>query len=178
MKKRIIAAILAAAMALALTACGGTAGKTEQKPIAPLTEADLSFIFVETGNTAIAIGMTGAQIEENFGVTMEGLQNWTGDDIDIFCLPSLSEEGESTLVHAGINGVSDKLMTPRGIVVGDTMDDVIAAYGEPSETDVTYNRARRTSSERMIYKREGIEARLTFEVSREGVVEAIYILTY
>lgn len=176
MKKKIFAAILAAAMTISLVGCGGV---TEKKPstILPLTEADLAFVFIETGNTAIALGMTIEEIEQNFGVTLEGIKNWTGDAVDIFYSPVLSEGKKATFIRAGITGASDKLMTSRGIVVGDTMDDVIAVYGEPSETDYTYS-VRREYTERLIYEREGLPARLTFEVSSEGIVTAIYILTY
>lgn len=160
MKKRIVAAILAAAMALALVACGGPQ---------PLTEEDLSFIFVETGNTAIAIGMTAEQIEKNFGVTMEGLRNWTGDSVFVaFEGSSLTPESpQSVFTHAQLRGASDKLTTPRGIKVGDTMDKVIATYGEPDLIDATI----------LYYVREGLPGGLLFDMSGEKTVDEIIIDT-
>lgn len=169
MKKRILAAILAAAMTIALVACGEQAGETPASTIAPLTEADLSFIFVETGNTAIAIGMTAEQIEKNFGVTMEGLRNWTGDAVRVAFENSSStpESPQSTFVHAQLVGASDKLTTPRGIKVGDTMDAVISAYGEPTVIDTTI----------MYYVREGLPGGLLFDMSGEKTVDEIIIDT-
>lgn len=169
MKKRIIAAILAAAMTLSLAACGGQAGETEQKTIAPLTQADLSFIFVETGNTAIAIGMTAEQIEKNFGVTLEGLRNWTGDAVSVIFGNStnypFADSPQAVFTNASLTGASDKLTTPRGIKVGDTWEDVIAAYGEPTVIHHPY----------LIYAREGLSGGLLFDMSGQKLVNEILI---
>lgn len=139
MKRKILTAILAATMAVGLAACGGSpaAEKITSSDIA-LTDGD--------GATVVEYRMTREEVEKTLGLPDVIDTRWLEldkrvdyGDVSVWYASDMSREfyeadpgrAYNLSTITAITTTGTKYQTVRGISVGDTMDDVIKAYGLP-----------------------------------------------
>ena len=149
MKKRMmitLAAILMLAMAFALTGCGGsndtaketTPAATEApQDTAAFAEADTTFTYNNVsvaldGSIDEAIAALGDPLDVKSELSCHG----EGDDktytYDGFTVKSYPKDGVDRVLEVLINVAG--IPTSKGIEVGSSLDDVIAAYGSDYNT--------------------------------------------
>ena len=135
----VIAAILMLTMALSLTACGSdtktdpTTAPTEEQPSGDaIAVADTTFVY---NNISVAldgsIDEAIAALGEPLDVKSELSCHGEGDDktytYDGFVVKSYPKDGVDRVLEVLISAVG--IPTSKGIEIGSSLDDVIAAYG-------------------------------------------------
>lgn len=140
-KKRILAALIAAAMAVGMTGCGGSSKEAE-----PLTTEDIALLDKD-GEVVLEYRMTREEAESILGIPnseTEGIIGYTlnsanyGEtaidytDEEEYRLAPVDPVGAykmATIAH--IQTSNPEYTTARGVSVGDSADDVVSAYGTP-----------------------------------------------
>lgn len=153
MKKKILAAILAAAMTIALTACGGAGQGKEEVEITwagpiELCERDGTILHSRAALEVIEIGMErieaekllGKLLDDSLGFEYPGVVvHYTikGTDlVERWLRGEITEEEMDMLNVIGSITITDRTyMTARGVRIGDSVEKVRKAYGEPSSYD-------------------------------------------
>ena len=152
MKKRLFCILLALTMAAALAACGegseNPGGQRTESPASPTqnaggqTAADAyTFAVSKAGNYIVAINDNMADVLAALGEPLsyfeaascafEGLdKTYTYSGFVITTRP----DGDQDYVNS-IRLTDDSVVTPEGIYIGCSADDVTAAYGEGSRTE-------------------------------------------
>ena len=153
MKKRLLCFVLALSMAAALAACGGESqtpgGQNTEGQALPTQSAGGE---TSAGSYAFVVGKADnyiVAINDNMADVLAAL----GEPLSYFEAPSCAFEGlDKTYTYSGfvittqpgegeqdyINSVrltDDSVVTPEGIYIGCSADDVTAAYGEGSRTE-------------------------------------------
>lgn len=198
-KRRAAAAALAATLALGLAGCGSTIPEAE-----PLETADVA-LNNESGETVLAYRMTRESVEEilgnpnaednnSIGQTGNGARygqtsiDYTPEDVyDLALIDPMGTYNQVTVAY--LRTTDPQYSTPRGISVGSSVDDVLEAYGAPTDAEFPNNdisagpmeeaeldRVLEDETQALIYHTDHQDCAVQMAFEREdGSVTAIYM---
>ena len=152
--KRVIAVLLSMMLLCALTACSEPAAKPSNATTDAV--ADTTTEAVDDTTAAVDTTADSLDVEEGFSFTFEGVELIPGQSFDasvlpapqsVYQVPSCAIEGTDNVYNYGTIEVTDfndgtgeviysvyigdaNTPTNEGLYIGDTVDHVIAAYGE------------------------------------------------
>lgn len=196
MKKRVLAVLLAATMALILNACGGGAPEAEPAPApeaAPLTVGDAMLTFSQTGETALRLGMRWEDVLAAWEIGRKDVEESTVEEYQHFLVRSnqpsaeemayldkaaeaaLSEDEKADILKkweiiTGFECIDPAVVTSRGIGIGSTVDEVKAAYGEPGAFQLDKSGIKQT----LIYRGttpEGLQIEFTTDENNALIIK-------
>lgn len=141
--KKLFALLLVAAMVLSLTACGGDNNTVDDNP--PASEPEI----VDSETPLYYFEVNGKRVDVNEDMTL-ALSD-LGEPLTYFEAESCAFDGlDKTYTYSGyvittrpegekdfiqsILLTDDSVTTAKGIYIGSTREDVIAAYGETDDT--------------------------------------------
>ena len=150
MKKRLFCILLALSMTVMLTACGQESGNPGEQNTGGQDVSGQGGAGSQTasGGYAFAVSGTNVAINDNMADVLKAL----GEPTSYFEATSCAFEGlDKTYTYSGftittrpdgdqdyVNSIlltDDSAVTPEGVYIGCSADDVTAAYGEGSRTE-------------------------------------------
>ena len=173
MKRRLTALLLVSVAAISLIGCGKKENTVESQPTAEVTAdtsaEELAGYAFEVDGVSLTPDMDLDTVLDKLGEPVSTFESescakqgmayhYTFSNYEIETYP----DGDTNRVYC-ISLTNDTVKTPEGIDLSNTKDDVIAAYGEPTDsTDAA-----------LIYKKDGSDSALKFIFESDDTMVSI-----